>query len=754
MPRTYVSPVFLPEIEDVHLADELRQLLVYMDPSPPPSPQPGNLWFNPDTGELYLYDALVNPLCLTSGEPTNVGGIRFRVNADTLEYSADGGQTWTALSGGSGNPPPTEDVYYILTEDYPRPDLAELGFDQLMVADGANWEFVVNASWAARHSHTSVVTPDGRVWVLGGWNGSTRYNDVWYSANGSSWTQAASAAPWTARFAHASVVTFDGRMWVIGGRDTVDRNDVWYSFNGSSWTQATSSAPWAARYQCAAVLRLGGMIWLMGGWGTTRRNDVWYSADGASWTQATSAAGWAARTNFTSLVTPDNRMWIMGGYTDASPNYLNDVWYSSDGISWTQATSAASWPRRYQHISVLTPDGRMWVLGGYGGAFFNDIWCSIDGFTWTQVASAASWTARAVHTSVTTPGGLVWVLGGYDGTNCRNDAYRTTFVPQTIDAQAVDPAAAPQQLYMYRKAAYVSNGWDWQMATNAAPWTARCGHTAVVTSDGKLWIIGGWNVSIAYNDVWYSTNGSLWAQATSAAGWTARTYHTSTVTPDGRIWVLGGWATGALNDVWYSSNGSSWTQATSAALWTGRVLHTSVTTPDGRIWVIGGGSSVVSGRTPYNDVYYSSNGSTWTQASSAALWTARDGHASIVTPDGRMWVLGGYDGSKRNDVWYSTTGSSWTQATSAALWAGRNLHASPVTPDGRIWVMGGDSGSKLNDVWYSHNGSAWTQATSAASWAPRSHFPAAVTPDGRIWLLGGYSLYNDVWYSPAAKVFI
>lgn len=179
MPRTYVPPIFLPEIEDVHLTDELKQLLAYVDPSPPPSPQPGILWLNPDTGDLHLYDALANPVPLTSGEPTSVGGVKFRVNGDTLEYSADGGQTWSALSGG-GALPPTEDVYYVLTEDYPRPDLAELGFDLLMVADGANWEFVVNATWVGRANHTSIITPDGRIWVLGGYDG-TNYNDVWYS---------------------------------------------------------------------------------------------------------------------------------------------------------------------------------------------------------------------------------------------------------------------------------------------------------------------------------------------------------------------------------------------------------------------------------------------------------------------------------------------------------------------------------------------------------------------------------------------
>jgi hypothetical protein len=228
MPATKVHPMFLPDIDIDLVSEDVRAAVVHVDAAPPPNPRPGILWLNPDTGELYLYDASGNPVCLTGGEPTSVGGIKFRVNGGTLEYSTDGGQTWSALSGG-GALPPTEDVYYILTEDYPRPDLAELGFDPLMVADGANWEFVVNAPWTARWCHTSIVTPDGRIWVIGGDDGSSRKNDVWYSINGSSWTQATSVASWSKRYNHTSVVTSDGRIWVIGGYDGSHKNDVWYS---------------------------------------------------------------------------------------------------------------------------------------------------------------------------------------------------------------------------------------------------------------------------------------------------------------------------------------------------------------------------------------------------------------------------------------------------------------------------------------------------------------------------------------------
>src|SRR3989344_3570969 len=113
------------------------------------------------------------------------------------------------------------------------------------------------------------------------------------------------------------------------------------------------------------------------------------------------------------------------------------------------------------------------------------------------------------------------------------------------------------------------------------------------------------------------------------------------------------------------AGGSVWTQATSAAQWTTRYDHTSVVY-NNLMWVIGGLSSV---RT--NDVWYSSDGITWTRATSAAQWTARFDHTSVVY-NNLMWVIGGNNaGNLNNDVWYSTSGVTWTQAVSAAQWTAR-----------------------------------------------------------------------------------
>jgi len=113
-------------------------------------------------------------------------------------------------------------------------------------------------------------------------------------------------------------------------------------------------------------------MWLLGGNDGSGKNDVWYSSDGANWTQATSSAAWSARWAHTAVVF-DNKMWVLGGTSGGSSKH--DVWYSSDGTSWTQGTAAAEWTARWGHTSVVL-DNKIWVLGGNDGSNKNDVWYS------------------------------------------------------------------------------------------------------------------------------------------------------------------------------------------------------------------------------------------------------------------------------------------------------------------------------------------------------------------------------------------
>jgi leucine-zipper-like transcriptional regulator 1 len=139
-------------------------------------------------------------------------------------------------------------------------------------------------------------------------------------------------------------------MWLNGGYDGSNLNDVWYSSNGTTWTQATASASWSARSSHGHVV-FDNKTWIIAGGdsGGSTLTDAWSSNDGITWSQASSTV--PQRRAFTALVF-DNKIWVMGGIKPGN-NYLNDVWYSSDGATFTQATASASWVGRLDLTSVV-----------------------------------------------------------------------------------------------------------------------------------------------------------------------------------------------------------------------------------------------------------------------------------------------------------------------------------------------------------------------------------------------------------------
>ncbi len=80
----------------------------------------------------------------------------------------------------------------------------------------------------------------------------------------------------------------------------------------------------------------------------------------------------------------------MGGGNGSS--VYKKVFYSSDGVSWTDASSAVSWSGRNHHAATAF-DGKLWVAGGgsNGSILLNDVLSSSDGKTWTEVTDNSSW---------------------------------------------------------------------------------------------------------------------------------------------------------------------------------------------------------------------------------------------------------------------------------------------------------------------------------------------------------------------------
>jgi len=301
------------------------------------------------------------------------------------------------------------------------------GTSALAQRPAPNWVKVAErAGWQPRDSQGEVVYKD-QLWIFGGWFNSYEAapRDVWSSADGKTWKLVQKAAPWKHSDLAMSLV-FDNKMWLMGGwyngrlPGHSASNQVWSSSDGAHWQQAAARAGWTPRI-AAAVLVFKGKIWLLGGtedyyFGNDKslKNDVWFSSDGKQWTQATADAGWSPRAYHQAAVL-DDKMYVFGG-GNYLPKYqaISDVWCSEDGLHWTRLTDAAQWHPRLWFSSVVYRD-RIWVLGGWSNnpsTNWGDVWYSKDGKNWNSLDSKLIWKERHEHSAFVFQD-KIWIAGGH-----------------------------------------------------------------------------------------------------------------------------------------------------------------------------------------------------------------------------------------------------------------------------------------------------------------------------------------------------
>lgn len=343
------------------------------------------------------------------------------------------------------------------------------------------------------------------------------------------WSRLAKNADWQNRFGHAAVV-FDGRIWVIGGynpgaiRGDTYYEDVWSSENGGSWVLVLEKAPWLGRRGHRVVVfddGGGDAMFLAGGFTVNEENgyreyanDVWKSQDGVNWEcikpntypEYRSDEDWFPRFNHV-LVTARHSgidyMYIIGGASmlddhsaQYAMKYFNDVWRSTDGISWEKLDNNDYGIRSEAAAAVDPNTGRIFMQGGVHGVIFEEgdstthprddwhwLWSSDDGENWVPENDTAMldqgllW--RSDHKMIFYKDAL-WVLSGKTTSNVHyhltNEDHYVIWKRQGEGLYAED-----------------SYGVDID---------PRHGYDAVV-KDGKLFILGGFTSSYGQsNDVW------------------------------------------------------------------------------------------------------------------------------------------------------------------------------------------------------------------------------------------------------------
>lgn len=312
--------------------------------------------------------------------------------------------------------------------------------------------------------------------------------------------------------------------------------------------------------------------------GRNKRNNfkqwTWYEINGST--------SWDARAGLQALY-KEGRMYVIGGRTPT--NIFNvpgesiiwgDVWESSDfGASWIrilETDDTSHWPARAYFQSVVMGD-YMYLFGGQNfnivqnpgipglppfiaqSEFFNDVWRSSDGVNWTALTTNAGWSERAGLSAVVF-NNEIYVMGG-----------------SVNDDSSITPNG-PARIY-FNDVWKSSDGMNWELLTEEAPWAKRAGGVAVV-KDGFIYMIGGEDGFICneqtprcppyYNDVWRTKDGMNWEVVNEHCEWLARPGH-QVVVASNKFVLFGGFGLGPditvpanPMDVWVSNNGKSWKQ--------------------------------------------------------------------------------------------------------------------------------------------------------------------------------------------------
>ena len=341
-------------------------------------------------------------------------------------------------------------------------------------------------------------------------------------------TRVEKSADWQHRLDHAAVV-FDNKLWVMGGynpgeiRKDTYYEDVWSTEDGVQWELVNDNAPWLGRRGHALVTfddGSGEAIYLAGGYSVDEAtgyrqycNDVWRSYDGNTWVQIKertyaeldSLDTWFPRSDHAMVAANhggQDYIYIIGGRTQLEDHngtyaqeYFNDVWRTTDGITWEKLDNE-NYGRRASHAAAVDPaTGTIYVQGGRHGIIFegpgnapypiekwNWLWSSPDGLSWTaeyDQAVDSSFLDRAEHQMIFYDNTL-WV---FPGSNTSTMHYSTgnsnTYSTWRMDGDQV-----------------------WSIDSRGSDLKGRHSY-GIAQFNGKIWFLGGFTSFHGQNnDVW------------------------------------------------------------------------------------------------------------------------------------------------------------------------------------------------------------------------------------------------------------
>jgi hypothetical protein len=262
----------------------------------------------------------------------------------TTAYSTDGGLTWNPGTGifNKAGPSATNSFGWCVAYNgymwvacgqndfignFPTVNLA-------YSYDGIVWNAVLNSSFPFSFGVRSICwSPVRKIWIAVGFSYCAAY-----SYDGISWTSITGFSTF-AQFYLLSVSWGKDKFIISGGLDGTN-NDIFYSYTGLSGTWVQSTNPLSIPYGIFSTL-WNGTMWVGVGAATNNSNGAIYSYDGITWV----AGSGATFTSYDFLssggqagIAWNGSLWVI---TTGTTTCTNPVFYSNNGINWTQSTTTS-----------------------------------------------------------------------------------------------------------------------------------------------------------------------------------------------------------------------------------------------------------------------------------------------------------------------------------------------------------------------------------------------------------------------------
>lgn len=367
-----------------------------------------------------------------------------------------------------------------------------------------------NGFTTARHDQKAVIY-NGYIYQTGGTTG-TNQNDVQYSPVSATGT--VTAIPWTTgtsfsniRSAHMTVA-YNGYLYVIGGSNAPTYyNDVQFATldpsTGAVGSWSTTSSFIGARDEFTGIAYQGYM-YLLGGWnGSVNLSSVEYAsinADGTLGKWGTTTAMATATANMVATAY-NGYIYYSGGGDGIGP--VAGVTYArlnSDGSigSWVSTTAMPT--ARYSH-GFFAYNGYLYVYGGVnGGVNRNDVtYAAIyaDGSIGAWFTATNSFTTARRQFATAAGSGYIYILGGWDGTTNFADVQYAKLDQAGVLSSLQSATNVPATTRAWGAAA-VHNGYIYYIGGCSAVNGDTCStpvnkvEYAPISPDG---VIGSWNLT-------------------------------------------------------------------------------------------------------------------------------------------------------------------------------------------------------------------------------------------------------------------